>query len=62
MKKNFSKFNLYEIIGKAGTITFHHGNIWHGSNINYSKTKTIFKYSYDSIRPQFLEKSKSSTI
>ncbi len=37
MKKNFSKFNLHEIIGKAGTITFHHGNIWHGSNINYSK-------------------------
>ena len=50
MKKNFSKFNLYEIIGKAGTITFHHGNIWHGSNINYSKKPRLsLRYSYDSI-------------
>ena len=53
MKKNFSKFNLYEIIGKAGTITFHHGNIWHGSNINYSKKPRLSLSIHDSIRLNF---------
>ncbi len=37
------KFKTYKVSGKSGTIVFHHGNIWHGSDINKSiETRLTF--------------------
>ncbi len=39
--KKFKKLNMVSVEGKAGTISFHHGNTWHGSNVNKSKNNRI---------------------
>ena len=38
---NISKFKKICVEGESGTISFHHGNTWHGSNINKSKKDRI---------------------
>ena len=42
--KLLKNFKSEVITGKAGTVVFHHGNIWHGSNINLSN-KSRFSIS-----------------
>ena len=39
--RKFKNFEKISIEGKAGTISFHHGNIWHGSNVNNSNNDRI---------------------
>lgn len=39
--EGFEKFKMVSLNGKAGTISFHHGNIWHGSNVNNSNSNRI---------------------
>ena len=40
-KGNLKKFTKVVVEGKAGIISFHHGNLWHGSNVNLSSKDRI---------------------
>ncbi len=42
-KSNISnkKFKIHKVIGKPGTIVFHHSNIWHGSDVNNSSKNRL---------------------
>jgi len=40
-KDNLKKFKKIIAEGKVGVISFHHGNLWHGSNVNNSSRKRI---------------------